>query len=97
MTADQLKQACVALTNHKVHASQAMIMLMAEEKPVSMTEIAQVGGFTTSNATGLIDSLASAGWVDRCQAPEDRRKVMVKISEPGLAILNSINKQIQHV
>lgn len=97
MTADHLRHACIALTNHKVHATQCMILLMAEEKPVTMTEIAQVGGFTTSNCTGLIDSMVSFGWVDRVQDPADRRKVMIKISEPGIARLDSIKKQIEHL
>lgn len=96
MTAEQLKQICIALTNHKVHAPQCMILLLAEDGPVSMSDIAVVGGFTRSNSTGLLDSMVSFGWVERENDPHDRRKVMVKISEPGLAILNSIKKQIKH-
>ncbi len=97
MTGENLKHACIALVNHKITAAHAMILLMAEAAPASMTEIAEAGGFTTSNATGLVDSMCSQNLVSREQLADDRRKVMVVLAPEGKDLLKSIKKQIEHV
>jgi DNA-binding MarR family transcriptional regulator len=94
MTGEHLKHACIALVNHKISAGHAMILLLAEEQPVSMTDIANAGGFSTSNSTGLVDSLCSEGLVSREHPPGDRRKVMARITQRGTDVLQSLKKQL---
>lgn len=97
MTGEHLKQACIALVNHRVSAAHGLILIMAESAPVSMKEISDAGGFTSSNATGLVDSLCSQKLVYREHPEDDRRKVMVTITPDGLNILKSVKKQLEHV
>lgn len=94
MTTDELRHACIALVNHGANANQGMVLLLAEHGPVSMRDIFTTGGYTSSNATGTVDFMCSKGWVERTTDEQDRRKVMVKISEPGIALLRSIKKQL---
>jgi len=97
MTGEDFKQACIALSNHRITAAHAMILLMTEEKPVSMKEISDVGNFSSSNATGLVDSLCKQDLVMRHTLDDDRRKVIVSIRPNGLTILKSLKKQLEHV
>lgn len=97
MTGENLKQACIALANHRLTAVHAMILLMCEKGSVSMKEISDIGNFSSSNATGLVDSLCSQNLVFRDHPEDDRRKVIVTITPNGRTILDSIKKQIEHV
>lgn len=97
MTGEHLKHVCLALVNHKLSAAHGMILIMAEAGPVSMKDISDAGNFTASNSTGLVDSLCKQHMVYRDQPPDDRRKVMVKITAAGTTVLTSLKKQIEHV
>lgn len=97
MTGENLKYACIALVNHKISAAHALILLLAEHGPVSMKEICDGASFSSSNGTGLVDSLCNQNLVFRHHPEEDRRKVIVTITPNGLTVLKSIKKQIEHV
>jgi DNA-binding MarR family transcriptional regulator len=45
---------------------------------VSAGELADATGLTSGSVTALIDRLAKAGYVERCDDPTDRRKVLVR-------------------
>lgn len=52
--------------------------LVVMRGPVTAGELAKVTGLTTGAITGLIDRLEKAGYVERADDPEDRRRVLVK-------------------
>lgn len=43
-----------------------------------------------SNITGLIDRMAAAGWVERCDHPGDRRAYRVRLTPAGLALWQKV-------
>src|SRR5579871_2016463 len=45
--------------------------------PVTAGEIAKFTGLTTGAVTGIIDRLAKAGYAERVNDPQDRRRVLV--------------------
>lgn len=55
-----------------------------------MTEIANKMGHTTAAATGLVDRLEKLGHVRRLHAQEDRRKILVQITESGSALVTDV-------
>ena len=50
-----------------------------------------------SNATRLVDKLLEKGYVDRCQCPENRRKVDIVITPAGLELLQNTDSVLQQI
>lgn len=59
-----------------------------------MSAIAQKMGHTTAAASGLVARLENLGYVVRSIAREDRRKVMVCITEKGSALVRRIREEM---
>lgn len=64
------------------------------KKPLSMSEIAEKMHHSTAAATGLVDRLENLGYVQRAHAANDRRKVLVKITKKGRALVGRIRQDI---
>jgi DNA-binding MarR family transcriptional regulator len=64
----------------------------------SAGELADATGLTSGSVTALIDRLATAGYVERCDDPSDRRRVVVRVRhdaiEPIKAVYMSMQKQM---
>jgi DNA-binding MarR family transcriptional regulator len=59
-----------------------------------MSEIAEKMSHSTAAATGLVDRLENLDYVQRTHALNDRRKVMVKITDKGSALVDRIRQDI---
>ncbi len=60
------------------------------EEEVSPSDLADRVGVTRATMTGLLDTLARDGWVERVQHNEDRRRVVVRLTSEGLEQLGRI-------
>lgn len=56
---------------------QALSLLTAAPRPVTVKQIADMTGLTTGSATRLVDRLERAGYVARTPDRQDRRRVLV--------------------
>src|SRR4051812_6083535 len=56
---------------------QALSLLTAENRPVTVKELAEMTGLTTGSATRLVDRLERGGYVARRPDQHDRRRVLV--------------------
>ena len=63
---------------------------------LTMTEIAVRMRHTTAAATGLVDRLEALGYVGRTHATDDRRKVLVRITQQGSALVGRIKDDMIH-
>ena len=61
---------------------------------LSMTEVAEKMSHTTAAATGLVDRLENLGYVERMHDEDDRRKVLVKITPKGTALVGRLRQDI---
>jgi DNA-binding MarR family transcriptional regulator len=61
---------------------------------LSMSEIAEKMNHSTAAATGLVDRLENLEYVQRSHAANDRRKVLVKITKKGSALVEKIRQDI---
>ena len=61
---------------------------------LTMSEIAKKMGHTTAAATGLVDRLENLGLVERAHASDDRRKIMVKVTKNGTALVMHIRQDM---
>jgi len=64
-------------------------------RPVNMCEIQERMIAKTSNTTRLVDKLLLKGLVSREVCNENRRKMEIKITEKGLALLLKLDPQIE--
>lgn len=67
---------------------------ISSSESLSMTEIAEKMTHTTAAATGLVDRLENLGYLQRNHASDDRRKVLVRITRKGLALVEKIRRDI---
>lgn len=60
-----------------------LLMYLASEKYLTMTDIAKKMWHTTAAATGLVDRLEKKDLVERFLSADDRRKIMVQLTAQG--------------
>lgn len=76
------------LTHHRLTPARAEVLWVLRGRgPLTQRELSQILQCTPRNVTGLVDALLQAELVDRVPHPNDRRAVLVSLSEPGLALL----------
>lgn len=59
---------------------------------VSMSQLARTLGMTLSTATGVVDRLVSQGLVRRDGDPHDRRLVLLRPTEEGVALVDRLTQ-----
>jgi DNA-binding MarR family transcriptional regulator len=60
-----------------------LLLQLSTGDPASVGELARTAGVSSRNATGLVDTLERAGLVRRTPDPDDRRSVLVTVTEAG--------------
>jgi DNA-binding MarR family transcriptional regulator len=81
---EELKQGGVKLSMNEVHVLEA-VQVVAEP---SMTFIAAKLGITVGSLTTAVNTLVQKGYVTRYRLPEDRRKVLIKLEDKALEVLD---------
>jgi DNA-binding MarR family transcriptional regulator len=71
-----------------------LLGFLAQQKHLTMTEIAQKMGHTTAAATGLVDRLEKLGHVRRVHGRDDRRKILVLITASGTALVSEVREDM---
>lgn len=66
------------------------LFLIAEADRVRMRELARRLGGSFSNATVLVDRLVERGLVERLVEPQDRRVVLVRVTEEGRRLIEQL-------
>ena len=86
---------CKELAPGNVSFPQFFLLAALDQKEVlTMSAIAQKMGHTTAAASGLVARLENLNYVVRASAPDDRRKVMVCITEKGSALVRRIREEM---
>src|SRR4051794_2148525 len=71
-----------------------LLAALDQKEVLTMSAIAQKMGHTTAAASGLVARLENLGYFVRSSAREDRRKVMVCITEKGSALVCRIREEM---
>jgi DNA-binding MarR family transcriptional regulator len=80
------------LLREGVSMAQVHIMYTVERHgEMTMSQLADVLNVSDSNATGLVDRMAERGFVQRDRVPEDRRVVVVRVTEAGQQLLGEVD------
>ena len=74
-----------ALRHHRLSAAgrQALAVLEGAGRPLSPTTISERLLVTTASVTSLLDTLERRGLIARLQDPDDRRKLLISLTEEG--------------
>jgi DNA-binding MarR family transcriptional regulator len=71
-------------------AKQALAVLDGAGQPLEPGVIAERLIITSGSTTSLLDTLEKAGLVQRTRHPDDRRKLLVEITDEGSAIVDDM-------
>jgi DNA-binding MarR family transcriptional regulator len=71
-----------------------LLAYLSSEDYLTMSDIAKKMGHSTAAATGLVDRLEKLDYVERVHAAEDRRKIMVRITQKGIELVARMRKEI---
>ncbi|GAA5497349.1 DNA-binding transcriptional regulator, MarR family [Rubritalea squalenifaciens DSM 18772] len=71
-----------------------LMAYLSSEDYLTMSDIAKKMGHSTAAATGLVDRLQKLGYVERVHAAEDRRKIMVRITNKGTELVARMRREI---
>lgn len=67
-----------------------LMSMLHRHGELPMSRIAELLDVSDSNATGLIDRMEERGLVERVRPPEDRRVVLVRVSDAGRQVLADV-------
>jgi len=71
-----------------------MIMIIRRQGKVAMTDLANQLGVSPPSASGMVDRLVEKKILVREHSTEDRRKVVVRISDEAMLMMDGIEKNI---
>jgi DNA-binding MarR family transcriptional regulator len=83
------------LNGNKISYPQFFLLTYLDnEDYLTMSSIARKMGHSTAAATGMVDKLQEMHYIERTQAANDRRKIMVKITKAGKELVAKMRSSI---
>jgi DNA-binding MarR family transcriptional regulator len=74
-----------------VSMSQLHVMSMLDRHgDMPMSRLAEMIDISLSNATGLVDRMEERGFVERLRVPDDRRVVLVRLTDGGRKLIDDV-------
>lgn len=71
-----------------------LMIIKGAGRPLSPYEIGDRRLVTRGTVTGLLDTLEKQGLVRRTPHPDDRRMLLIELTEPGLALLADVSHEL---
>ncbi|MEP7025750.1 MAG: MarR family transcriptional regulator [Actinomycetota bacterium] len=75
-----------------VRPAFGFVLLAARDQPTSVTELAALMGMTKQAASKLVDTMATAGYVQRAAGAQDGRQRPVHLTPRGVGLLRSVEQ-----
>ena len=93
----KLKQSSIdGLTRSEYELLVMLVMsLDGDKKAFTVTEISNLLQITPAGVTHLINPLEQAGYIERLQAPNDRRIVLIGLTDMGTKGAESLISEVQ--
>jgi DNA-binding MarR family transcriptional regulator len=89
----RLMKGDMSYTNNFTHLSLLQVqtlIFLCQNKKSSMSDIAQYFRIELPSATSLINKLSKQKLIDRCEDPQDRRLVMITLTNEGKVLLEQV-------
>jgi DNA-binding MarR family transcriptional regulator len=93
----KLKQSAIdGLTRSEYELLVMLVMnLDGDKKALSVTEISSLLQITPAGVTHLINPLEGAGYIERLQDPNDRRIVLIGLTDKGTKVAEILISEVQ--
>jgi DNA-binding MarR family transcriptional regulator len=93
----KLKQSFIdGLTRSEYELLVMLVMCLGEDKTaLSVTELSDMLQITPAGVTHLINPLEKAGYIKRLQAPNDRRIVLIGLTDKGTQVAEALIGEVQ--
>jgi DNA-binding MarR family transcriptional regulator len=94
------QRSCILNLSSELHRGNVsfpqffLLAYLSSEEYLTMSDIAKKMGHSTAAATGLVDRLEKLNYVERMHASEDRRKIMVRITQKGTELVARMRGEI---
>lgn len=78
-------------------ARSRVLLLLRTRGPLRLGDVADVLNVAARTITDVVDGLVALGWVERFTAPDDRRAVLVQLTDLGRSqakALDEVNRQL---
>jgi DNA-binding MarR family transcriptional regulator len=90
------KSSIDGLTRSEYELLVMLVISLSDDKQVfTVTEISNLLQITPAGATHLINPLEEVGYIERLQAPKDRRVVLIGLTEKGNQVADTLVLEIQ--
>mgnify|MGYP001555165318 CR=1 FL=1 len=78
-----------------VTSAQALVMmLLSEQDGITSRDLGEKVEFDSATLTGLIDRLVRAGMIERQSNPDDRRAILVYLTETGQKTAGQLHSMV---
>ena len=93
----KLKQNSIdGLTRSEYELLAMLVMSLGNDKKAfTVTEISSLLQITPAGVTHLINPLEQAGYIERLQAPTDRRIVLIGLTDKGTKVAQALISEVQ--
>ena len=84
----------------EVTLSQARVLgclFIGSEGGIKVKDIASELGITPGAVSQIVSSLEDSGYLHRVECPDDRRAVMVRLSESGMEVRRALDREFDRV
>ncbi len=86
-------QSCV--TDMNVTAVQSMVLnFLGEKDAVTSKELGERTYLDSATLTGLLDRLEAAGYIERQRHPEDRRAILICLTDTGRKLTEALHQKM---
>jgi len=84
------------LGSHQISMMHGQILrFVAEEKSITMKDLAKHLSITPPSATSITESLVKKGWMERVTDKQDRRVVRIRITPKGRTMMRKVRKSLE--
>lgn len=83
---DEIDRAMQASIGVPESALNTLAVIEGAERPLTPSEISERTFRSSATMTSILDVLERRGWIRRVPNPEDRRSVLIEISDDGYAV-----------
>ena len=90
----QVDASCLEAYKDVSKKEYTLLVMIGKSASMIMREVADFLQIPVSTATGIIDKLIEKGYVTREYSPEDRRIVIVRLSDEGKSIYLTLKEKL---
>lgn len=90
----QVDSSCMEIFGEVTKRDFSLLVMLGQEQGMIMREVANFLQVPMSTATGIVDKLIEKGLVKRDYSSEDRRIVIIQLSDNGMSIYKVLNDKL---